>query len=368
MSRVSASVVVFAAAALCPPAMVAAQAVETARVSATAAADRVITLPGELLPFQATAVSARVNGFVDQVLVDRGSLVRQGQTLAVLSTPELVAQSAEALTRVQEAESRKAEADARLASAATTLERLTRAAATPGAVAGLDLERARDDTAAARALVDAQVQAVAVALAAHDAVRALEQFQRVTAPYSGRIVERLMHQGALAGPATGALFRIEDTSRLRLVVPVPEVSIGTVVTGRTIQFTVPSHPGQVFSAKIARSAGSLDQKTRTMTVEADVTNREGALAPGMFPDVSWPIVRARAGLLVPATAVVTTTERTFVIRITAGKAEWVTVKKGPATGDQVEVQGALAVGDVIVKRGSDEIRNGAAVAAAPAKQ
>ena len=52
------------------------------------------------------------------------------------------------------------------------------------------------------------------------------------------------------------------------------------------------------------------------------------MAPGMFPDVSWPMVRAAAAMLVPATAVVTTTERTFVIRVTGGKAEWVTVKKG----------------------------------------
>jgi hypothetical protein len=98
-----------------------------------------------------------------------------------------------------------------------------------------------------------------------------------------------------------------------------------------------------------------------MSVEADVVNRDGALAPGMFPDVSWPVVRTGAGLLVPATAVVTTTERTFVIRVAAGKAEWITVKKGPGAGDLVEVTGGLAVGDVVVKRGTDEIRPGTAI-------
>ena len=81
----------------------------------------------------------------------------------------------------------------------------------------------------------------------------------------------------------------------------------------------------------------------------------------MFPEVSWPIARETAALLVPATAVVTTTERTFVIRVTAGKAEWVNVKKGAAAGDQVEVAGDLKAGDVVVKRATDEIRNGSAV-------
>lgn len=343
------------------PSLAAGQAVETVKVAAAPAAERVITLPGELAPFQATAVTARVAGFVEQVHVDRGALVRQGQVLATLATPELVAQTAEALTRVQQTEARKAEADARLVAATSALERVRRAAATPGAVSGLEVERAEEDAAAAKAAVDAQAQAVAGAKSAHEAIRVLEQYQRVTAPFAGRIVERLVHPGALVGPSAGALFRLEDTSRLRLVVPVPEVSLGVVTIGRTIEFAVPSHPGRTFTARLARSAGSLDGRTRSMTVEADVANRDGVLAPGMFPDVRWPVARAAAGLVVPATAVVTTTERTFVIRVNAGKAEWVTVKKGAVTGDQVEVAGALAVGDTIVRRGTDEMRPGTAI-------
>jgi membrane fusion protein, multidrug efflux system len=163
------------------------------------------------------------------------------------------------------------------------------------------------------------------------------------------------------GPASGALFRLEDISRLRLIVPAPEVSLGIVTPGRILEFTVAAHPGRTFTARLARSAGSLDQNTRTMMVEADVVNRDRALAPGMFPDVAWPVVRSAPGLLVPASAVVTTTERTFVIRVAGGKADWVTVKKGAAHGEQVEVRGALAVGDVVVRRSTDEIRSGAAI-------
>lgn len=351
-----------AAAVPLAPGVARAQAVETAKVAAAPSAERVVRLPGELAPFQATAVAARVSGFVETVLVDRGAVVAKGQVLATLATPELVAQTAEALTRVQQAEARKAEAEARLVAATSALERLTRAAATPGAVSGLELERAEEDAAAARAAALAQAQAVAGAKSAHEAVAALEQYQRVTAPFAGRIVERLVHPGALVGPSAGALFRLEDTSRLRLVVPVPEVSLGVAGRGRALEFTVPSAPGRTFTATVARTAGSLDPKTRTMMVEADVANRGGELAPGMFPDVAWPVVRAATPLVVPATAVVTTTERTFVIRVTGGKAEWVTVKKGAVSGDQVEVQGALAVGDIIVRRATDEIRPGAAVA------
>jgi len=342
---------------LVPASMARAQTIDTATVTRRTD-QRVVPLPGELTPFQASALSARVSGFVERVMVDRGTSVKQGQVLATLAVPELAAQAAEARSQVLLAESRKAEAESKVATAVSTLERMTRAAATPGTVAGLDMVRAEADVVAAKAALQTQVQGVEGAKAALNAMLALEEYRSIVAPFSGRIIERLVHPGALVGPATGPLFRLEQVSRLRLVLPVPEHSIGVIAMGRVLEFRVPGHPGKTFTAKLARSAGSLDPKTRTMAVEADVDNAAGLLAPGMFPEVSWPIARESAALLVPATAIVTTTERTFVIRVTNGKAEWVTVKKGAAAGDLVEVAGNLKAGDVVVKRATDEIRDG----------
>jgi membrane fusion protein, multidrug efflux system len=112
---------------------------------------------------------------------------------------------------------------------------------------------------------------------------------------------------------------------------------------------------------VARLAHALDPKTRTMAVELDVVNRDGSLAPGMFPSVKWPVRSPRPVLLVPRTSVVTTSERTFVIRDREGRAEWVDVKKGPADGDLLEVLGDLRAGDRVLRRGSDEVRDGAAL-------
>src|SRR5438270_9915884 len=107
---------------------------------------------------------------------------------------------------------------------------------------------------------------------------------------------------------------------------------------------------------IARIAHSLDEKTRTENVELDVINRDGALSPGMYPTVSWPVRSQRPALLVPLTSVVTTTERVFVIRVRDGRAEWVDVREGPSAGDQVEVAGALQPGDLVIRRATDEMR------------
>ena len=98
-----------------------------------------------------------------------------------------------------------------------------------------------------------------------------------------------------------------------------------------------------------------------MPVELDVANPKGRLAAGMYPSVKWPVHGNQKALMVPLTSVVTTSERMFVIRVKDGAAEWVDVKRGPAHGDLVEVMGPLAEKDLVLRRGTDEIRQGAKI-------
>jgi len=112
---------------------------------------------------------------------------------------------------------------------------------------------------------------------------------------------------------------------------------------------------------VARVAHSIDPKTRTMAVEMGVRNSDGRLAPGMYPDVTWPVRRSSASLMVPPTSIVTTTERSFVVRVNDGVIQWVNVKRGASIGNLVEVYGPLAAGDTIVRRASDELREGTRV-------
>jgi multidrug efflux pump subunit AcrA (membrane-fusion protein) len=129
--------------------------------------------------------------------------------------------------------------------------------------------------------------------------------------------------------------------------------------GTRVEFRVPAFPGRTFNGRVARIDRALDAKTRTMAVELEVGNPRGELAPGMYPEVSWPVSGGGQALLVPPTAVVTTTERTFVIRVKNGRAEWVDVKKRGPAGELIEVLGSLSPGDLVVRRATDEIRDGA---------
>lgn len=322
---------------------------------------RTILLPGEILPYQRVTLHARANGYVEKVLVDRGSVVREGQLLASLNAPELAASTAESESRVQTAESARAEAEAKLAAAEATYERLKKAGETPGAIAGNEIIQAEKVVDAARAAVRSAESAVRTSQAAVQATKQSEAYLKVTAPFSGVITERYVHPGALVGPgngSAGAMLELEQISRLRLVVSVPEANVASIRRGTRVDFRVPAFAGRTFIGNVARIDRSLDPKTRTMAVELDVANPRNELSPGMFPEVSWPADGSGQSLVVPATAVVTTTERTFVIRVRNGRAEWVNVRKGTSSGDFVEILGPITAGEVVVRSASDEIRDG----------
>ncbi len=326
---------------------------------------RTIDLPADISPYLTVSLHAKVRGYVDHVLVDRGSIVKQGELLVTLTAPEMDPPIAEAESKFLAKEADRVQAEAQLAAAQSTLDRTQEAAKTPGAVAGNDVVQAQKQVDAAQALVRSRQRATAAAQSAVDALKAMLVYLKIAAPFDGVVTDRLVHPGALVGPgADPALLVIQHVSRLRVVIPVPEEYVGGIVNGGNVEFTVPAYPRRNYSGKIARVSGVLDQKTRTMPVELDVMNRDGTLAPGMYPSVKWPVHGQGAVLWVPKTSVVTTTERTFVIRNRAEHAEWVDVKKGAAEGDLVEVIGNLRAGDMVVRRATDEMRDGAPLPAA----
>ncbi len=325
--------------------------------------DKTVAIPSDLVAFQSVALFAKVSGFVESIEVDRGSWVRRDQVLAVLVAPELRARTAEAEARLEAAVSQAAEVEAKRVTARGTYERLKAAAATPGVVAGNDLEIAEKSFEAAGASAEAAASGVKAAHAALDAVKDMESYLELRAPFGGIVTERNAHRGSLLGPSGPAVLKLEQVSKLRLVVPVPEIYVGAISPGARVAFQVAAFPDRSFEGVVARSAHSLDVKTRSMMVELDVPNPDRLLAPGMFANVQWPVSRAGASVFVPATAVVRTSERQFVVRVEGGVAEWVDVRRGEAEGDLLEVFGDLHEGETVIRRGNDEIQPGSRVVA-----
>jgi membrane fusion protein (multidrug efflux system) len=320
---------------------------------------RTVPLTATLSPFLQTDIEARVPGYVERVLVDRGSKVHRGQLLIVLSAPEMGSQTNASIASLHQAEADVAQAKAAAAGAASTYERMQEAAKTQGAIAGNELIQAQKQKEAAEAVVQAREASAKAASSQLQSTKDMQAYLRVTAPFDGIITERLVHPGMMVTAGNRqALLRLQQTSHLRLVVPVPETYTGKLIRGQQVAFHVPAHPGKNYSGTVARIPESLDSQSRSMMVELDVLNGDESLAPGMYPTVDWPVSSGGSLLFVPNSSVVTTTERTFVITSVNGRAHWITVSKGPASGDQIAVRGDLKAGQSVVKQATDEIREG----------
>jgi RND family efflux transporter MFP subunit len=332
--------------------------------------DTVLALPAQIIPYEAVDIYPKVTGFIDMIRVDRGSHVRAGEVMIRLSAPELVAQRAQAEASLQAAQSQLSAAQAKLASDEGTYQHLAAAAKTPGVVAGNDLQVAEQGAVADRAQVEAATNNIRAAQDALRSVKQLESYLEIRAPFNGVVTLRNLHPGALVGPASGTpgaqpIVQVENLDRLRLVVPVPEAYTAGIREGQQAAFSVPAYPGRTFHAPITRVAHDVVQNTRTMAVELDVRNPDAQITPGSFATVEWPIQRSYPTMLVPSTAVTTDLQRTFVIRVRQGKAEWVDVKTGVTVSGKTEVFGELQTGDIVVANATDAIRPGTSLSTRP---
>lgn len=142
---------------------------------------------------------------------------------------------------------------------------------------------------------------------------------------------------------------------------VPETYVTSVPAGDSISFTTESVYDKVFSAILARKSGSIDPGTRTELWEYEYENHAGELKPGMYAVASLELKRPTSTFMVPHPALVTSLEKKFVVRIKDGKAEWVDVREGISNENNVEIFGDLDEGDILLNRGSEELKPGTAV-------
>jgi membrane fusion protein, multidrug efflux system len=328
--------------------------------------DTNLELPAQITAYEVVDVYPKVTGFIDAILVDRGSHVKAGDVIARLSAPELVSQRTQAEAALHGAEAQLAAAQAKFASDHGTFLHLQAAAQTPGVVAGNDLQVAEQVATADKAQLEAASNTVQAARENVRSVTQLESYLEIRAPFEGVVTQRNLHPGALVGPTSGPsgaqpIVQIESIGRLRVIVPVPEAYAAGVRDGQQVSFSVPAFPGRNFHAPVARISHDITQSTRTMQVELDLQNAGFQITPGTFASVVWPIRRSDETLFVPSTAVTTDLQRTFVIRVRQGKTEWVDVKTGTTVNGKIEVFGSLQAGDVVVANATDSIRNGTAI-------
>jgi RND family efflux transporter MFP subunit len=271
-----------------------------------AAADSVITLPGEARAFYETTLFARTNGYVNKWLVDIGDRVEQGQPLATIDTPELDDQIAAAKSKVEglKADVKVAQSNADFAK--VSYERWA-AAAPDGVVSAQERDQKKAELDASLAKLEAARAQVTIAQGDVQRLTTLASFKTVVAPFKGTITQRHVDVGALVTSGstsnTSSLFTIAQSDQIRVFVHVPQAAVADIKVGMPVTAAVREYPGRTFSGKVGRTAESIDPAARTLKVEVLIPNADHVLLPGMFTWVTFKGSRSNPPVEIPAAAI-----------------------------------------------------------------
>jgi membrane fusion protein (multidrug efflux system) len=311
-----------------------------------------LLLPGSVMPFADAAIYARTSGYLEHWYKDIGTRVRTGETLAVIQTPELDAQLAQA-----RADETTAQANFNFANA--TSQRWQEMLKTQS-VSQQDADTRLSDMQARRAMLQsaqANVQRLAQ----------LVSYEMVSAPFDGVVTARNVDVGALVtaggtpglAAMPGELFHVEQTDKLRVFVDVPQDDSPYVTAGTDVYLSVQQYPGRRFAAHVARTSGAIDPVSRTLRVEVDVDNRDGALMPGAYAQVHLALQNAHPALDLPVSALLFRPDGITIAVVDGnGRTALRTVTIGRDFGTSVEVRTGLAATDRVINNPGDAITAG----------
>jgi len=309
-------------------------------------------LPGSVMPYADASIYARTSGYVRHWYADIGTKVRAGQTLADIETPELDAQLQQARADVATAKANYAFADSTARRWQTMLQTQS--------VSQQDADSKTSDRAA-------KLAALASAQANVARLSELVSYEKVTAPFDGVVTVRNVDVGALVtsggapglASAPGELFHVEQTDRLRVYVNVPQDDAGSISAGTQVYLTTQQYPGRSFAATVARSADAIDSVSRTLRVEIDVDNRDGALLPGAYAQVHLALRTQHPALDLPVSALLFRPDGVTVAVIGQdGRAHLRKVTIGRDFGTYVEVATGVTSTDQVIDNPGDALADG----------
>jgi RND family efflux transporter MFP subunit len=311
-----------------------------------------IVLPGNIQPYISSPIYARTDGYLKKWYFDIGANVKAGDLLAIIQTPEVDEQLAQARSTL-------AIAQANLELAQVTRDRYE-SLLKKHAVAQQDVDNAAGAYTANKAIVDADTANVR-----H--YEALVSFEKVYAPFDGVITARntdigdLINSGSSTSPRTD-LFDISQTRTLRVYVNVPEEYSQAVKPGETAaDITLAEFPDKRFPGKLVRTSDAISATTRTLLTEVDLDNSSGTLFSGSYAEVHLKIPTQNSTFLLPVSALIFRGEKLQVGVVKNGHVVVTDVTPGHDFGDQIEIVAGLTTNDQVIENPSDSLVSGQSV-------
>ena len=318
---------------------------------------REIVLPGNIQAFTLAPIYARTTGYVKSWTHDIGSHVKQGDLLAVIETPELDQQLAQAKADL-------ATAQTNAANAKTTASRYQDLIAANAV--------SQQDTDNFNTQLKASLTQVTSAEANVHRLEELQSFERITAPFDGVVTARNIDVGQLisaAGSTTTAgagtivgskeIFDISAIAKLRVFINVPQIYAPDAKTGVIATLTLPQYPGRKFTGKLVRTSDAVDPATRTLLAEVDVDNSSGELLPGSYTEVHLHTSNPAPALIVPVSALILEPDGLHVAIVDSNNiAHLIAVSAGRDFGTNIEILTGLKPGQPVIANPPDSLTDG----------
>jgi RND family efflux transporter MFP subunit len=309
-----------------------------------------LVLPGNIQAFTDTPVYARTNGYLKRWYSDIGARVKAGQLLAEIETPEVDQQ-----LRQARAELETAQANYRLA--ATTANRWQSLLETDS-VSHQETEEKVGDLAAKKA-------AEAAASANVKRLEEMQSWERIYAPFEGVVTARNVDLGSLINAGSNGsgkeLFHIAAIREMRVYVQVPQAFSRAARPGTPAELALAELPGRRFRGRITRTSNAIDPASRTLMVEVDVDNLDGALLPGAYVQVHLKLRAADRTLTVPVNVLLFRSEGIGVAAVRDGRIVLLPITIGHDYGDAVEITSGVSAADELIVNPPDSIVAGQAV-------
>jgi RND family efflux transporter MFP subunit len=307
-----------------------------------------IILPGNVYAYSDASLFARTDGYLSKWYFDIGAHVREGQLLAVISTPEVDKQLLQA-----RADLATAKANAGLAKINSSRYQ---GLLTQNAVSKQDTDSFVTQEASTTSTVDS-------AQANVQRLEQLQSFEKIYAPFTGVVTARNVDVGQLINAGAGTLmFRLSAIDVLRVYVNVPQIYSQSAVPGSTAKLTLSEFPGQSFTGKLVRTARAIDPASRTLLVEFDVDNRDGKLLPGAYTEVHINVHQGVAPLIIPVPALIFRNQGLQVGTVVKGpngdQAKLVQVTLGQDDGSTVQVVHGLSADSQVIQNPPDSLIDG----------
>ena len=304
-----------------------------------------LEISGTLTPRSRVAVKPRLPGTLEQILVDIGDAVSEGQTIATLDRREIDAQADASVAAVAVATAALDTAEAALANAVLEHDR-AKNLFEKGALPRQRLDAANTAHRASIAQRDLATANLAQANAALRRAREVQKNATITSPVTGFVVERNYDAGAMPGDLP--IVVVADLRQMKLEAGVSELEAGRLRAGMKARVSVQAKPGHTFHGQLAAIAPEVDERNRHFKIDVRVPNDGRTLLSGMYATARIVEAAAAGAVLVPKESVATKDGKRVVQKIDGNSVTTVEVIEGLGDGTRVQIVKGLAAGDVVL--------------------